>query len=246
MTNSNYEVVAQFIMSNDNGFVLNQTFNNPLYMDTQNYNYYLKVLSLQFSNVVPNVNATLSTNGTTIVVPGIYEIENLVDAYNTHSATLGTLSLNASTGKLTLTNTTGATLTITTDNFLTSSVCGFTFSLPYTMAAGASTTATNMVKISDYNFFVLKSTNVNGYTTSSTNSSPFVPTDIIYTVSSAIPALAFKTWVSMQPIQFKLDSQVLNYLNFELCDAFNRKLDILPGSTTDFCVVSQIVKCKKI
>jgi hypothetical protein len=246
MTNSNYEVVAQFIMSNDDGFKLNQTFSDPLYLDITNYNYYLKVLSLQFSNVVPNITDTLSTNGTTIVEPGIYEVENLVDAYNVNSNTLGTLSINTSTGKLSLTNTTGASLTIISDNFLTSSVCGFSLTLPFTLADGANITAANIVKISEYNFFVLKSTNVNGYTRTSRNSGPFLPTDIIYTITSAIPALAFKTWVSMQPIQFKIDSQVLNYLNFELCDAFNRTLDILPGASTDFCVVSQIVKCKKM
>lgn len=243
---NDYEIVSQYVMTSNDSFVLNQTFSNPLYMDTQHYNYYLKVLALQFSNTVPNVTTTLSTNGTVIATPGIYDITNLVDAYNTNSATLGTLKLNSSTGKLTLENTTGATLTITTDNFLTSEICGFTFSLPYSMAAGASTTAANIVKISDYNFFVLKSNNISGYTMVSNDNGPFVPTDIIYIVSSAIPALSFRDWVSMQPIQFKLDSQVLNYLNFELCDAFNRKLSILPGATSDFSVVAQIVKCRKI
>ena len=244
MTNS--EIVEQFIMVSRDSYKLNQNFSNPLYMDTQNYDYYLKVLALQFSNVVPNVAQTLSTNGTTIVDAGIWDTDQLIQAYNDNSATLGTLSLNGNTGRLKLENTTGSTLTITTDNFLTSDICGFNLSLPYTMAVGATITAAHVVSISDFNFFILSSNNVNGYTMASSNGGAFIPCNAIYVVSSAMDAFAFKTWVSMQPIQFKIESQVLNYLNFELLDGNNKPLNIVPGAYTDFGVVAQIVRTKKL
>ena len=52
------EVINAFIMTAKD-FHVHQTFNQPIMLDTQRYNYFLRLLQVQFSNVVPNVEYDL-------------------------------------------------------------------------------------------------------------------------------------------------------------------------------------------
>ena len=54
----------------------------------------------------------------------------------------------------------------------------------------------------------------------------------------------FKTWTAVQPIEFNLDGNMLNYLDFEIKDAFGREIKVLLGES-DFMVTCQIVRCVK-
>lgn len=238
--NNEKEVISQFIMTSHD-FKIHQSFNSPIYMDKNRYNYYIRLLQVQFSNVVPNVDSNQYVEGQLICEPGIYNIDDLMSRYNTLS--YGKLTLNNNTGRLILTNDTGSTLTITSSNFLSSYICNFT--LPITLNNNQSITANAIVKIQEYNYFVLNSGNISGYTYTSLDKAPFQSCTSIWPFSSAMNPFQFKTWTAVQPIEFTLDGQMLNYLDFEIKDAFGRDIKVLLGES-DFMITCQIVKALKV
>lgn len=237
--NNEKEVISQFIMTSHD-FKIHQSFNTPIYMDKLKYEYYIRLLQVQFSNVVPNVSENQYVEGQLICEPGIYSIENLMSYYN--ALTYGKLSLNNNNGKLILTNDTGSTLTINSSNFLSGSICNF--NLPLTLLNGQSTTADKVVKIQEYNYFVLNSGNISGYTYTSISKQPFQSCTTIWPFSSAMNPFQFKTWTAVQPIEFNLDGNMLNYLDFEIKDAFGREIKVLLGES-DFMVTCQIIRAPK-
>ena len=237
--NDEKEVISQFIMTSHD-FKIHQSFNTPIYMDKSKYEYYIRLLQVQFSNVVPNVSENQYVEGQLICEPGIYSIENLMTYYN--ALTYGKLTLNNNNGKLILTNDTGSTLTINSSNFLSGSICNF--NLPLTLLNGQSTTADKVVKIQEYNYFVLNSGNISGYTYTSLDKTPFQSCTTIWPFSSAMNPFQFKTWTAVQPIEFNLDGNMLNYLDFEIKDAFGREIKVLLGES-DFMVTCQIVRASK-
>jgi hypothetical protein len=237
--NNDKEVISQFIMTSHD-FKIHQTFNSPIYLDKNRYNYYIRLLQVQFSNVVPNVDSNQYVEGQLICEPGIYSIDDLMTKYN--ALNYGNLTLNNNTGRLILTNDTGSTLTINNSNFLSSYICNFT--LPITLSNNQSITANAIVKIQEYNYFVLNSGNISGYTYTSLDKTPFQSCTTIWPFSSAMNPFQFKTWTAVQPIEFNLDGQMLNYLDFEIKDAFGRNIKVLLGES-DFMVTCQIVRALK-
>lgn len=244
------EVINAFIMTAKD-FHVHQTFNQPIMLDTQRYNYFLRLLQVQFSNVVPNVEYDLYVKvggvETKVVSKGVYEIEELIDAFN--ALGVGKMELDANVGKITITNDTGSAITFTkSDNhdFLSSEMIGFSTSqYPITLNNNESITASNNVKIQHYNYFVLSSGNINGITYTSIDENNIKPSNILYPFSSALKPFQFKTWTAILPVEFKLYSNVINYLDFELKDANDRPLNNLM-SDSDFMVYCQIVKQRKM
>lgn len=244
------EVINAFIMTAKD-FHVHQTFNQPIMLDTQRFNYVLRVLQVQFSNVIPNVGYDLYVNvggvETLVVSKGVYEINELIDAFN--NLGVGKMSLNNNTGKIQITNDTGSTITFTKSanhDFLSSEMMGFDESqYPITLNANDSITANNTVKIQSFNYFVLSSGNINGITFTSIDENNIKPTNILYPFSSALKPFQFKTWTALLPVEFKLYSNVINYIDFELKDAYDRPLTNLM-TDSDFMIYCQIVKQKKM
>lgn len=242
------EILNQFI-AETNTFKIHLTLQNPIYLDVQNYDYFLRLLTVQFSNVVPNVIEEMKFEGNTIITPGIYEITQIVDIFNATGN--GKITLSTSNGKITYTNDTGSDITFSAtesdNNFLISHVIGFDSAqiVGQTVLNGASITANHVVKIQEYNYFVLTSGNIQGITYTSFNGSKLTPTNILYPFTSALKPFQFKPWTSVQPVDFKLSMDYLNYIDFELKDAFNRPITHLMAGT-DFMVDVQIIKRRKI
>lgn len=244
------EVINAFIMTAKD-FHVHQTFNQPIMLDTQRFNYFLRVLQVQFSNVIPNVGYDLYVNvggvETLVVSKGVYEINELIDAFN--DLGVGKMSLNNNTGKIQITNDTLSPITFTKSanhDFLSSEMMGFDESqYPITLNASESITANNTVKIQSFNYFVLSSGNINGITFTSIDENNIKPTNILYPFSSALKPFQFKTWTALLPVEFKLYSNVINYIDFELKDAYDRPLNNLMADS-DFMIYCQIVKQRKM
>ena len=96
---SNYNVVNQFNLESDN-FRIHVSFNTPIKFEP-NWTYYIKLLNVQFSNVVPNVETDLYVSGVKMCDIGVYNIGQLISKYN-DLGSYGELSLNPNTGKLDL------------------------------------------------------------------------------------------------------------------------------------------------
>lgn len=238
----NQNILTQIIMSSKT-FKCYQIFPNPLKLDIQNYDYSLKILMVQFSNVIPNVNETLYVEGQRVIGPGCYEIDDIMASYNSLS-TYGQLSVNYNTGKMNLKNNTGAVLTINNSSFLSNKICGI-FNLPITLNQNESIDSTVSPVIQDYNYFILTSPNVNGYTQTSKDGKGFTPNNTLWPFSSAIAPFKFKTWTSLQPVEFKIDTDVLNYMEFELKTADGLSITNQLADS-DFMVCCQIVQYKKL
>ena len=113
------EIITQFDLTSED-FNISQMMPTSLTFDIQNYNYYVKLLQVQFSNVVPNVSQDLYINvgGSNILIApkGVYENQQLIDAYNAASGSshiYGELSFNKMTGKMNLNNNSGGSLSFT-------------------------------------------------------------------------------------------------------------------------------------
>lgn len=242
------EIIAPFVLSS-NTFKIHQMLPTPLYLNSQNYNYYLKLLQIQFSNVVPNVQQALYVqNGanTPVLVcdVGVYTLETLITKYN--ALGYGKLTYDDNTGKLNLKNDTGNTLNLTS-SFLTSSICGFTAGQISAILSGATVIAQNVVVIQDYNYFMLSSPNFQGntYVSKSLDSDSLKITNCLYAFSSAIAPFQFKTWTAIMPMLFSIQQDNIQYIDFELRDGLDREISVLMGPS-DFSVSCQIVRCKKI
>lgn len=242
------EIIAPFVLPS-NTFKIHYMLPTPLYLNTQNYNYYLKLLSVSFSNVVPNVEQPLyvqnGVNSPQLVVDiGVYTLETLISKYN--ALGVGKLSYDDNTGKLSLKNDTGYTLNLVS-SFLTSNICGFSAAQIATILNGASVLAQNVVVIQDYNYFMLSSPNFQGntYVGKSNASDSLKMTNCLYAFSSAIAPFQYKTWTAIMPMLFSIQQDNLQYIDFEIRDGLDREIKTLMGPS-DFSVSCQIVRCRKI
>lgn len=221
----------------------------PLYLNSQNYNYYLKLLQIQFSNVVPNVDKPLYVkNGYSpeqlVCDIGVYTLETLISKYN--ALGVGKLTYDDNSGKLTLKNDTGSSMHLIS-SFLTSNICGFTAAQIALIANNTEVRAQNVVVIQDYNYFMLSSPNFQGntYVSKSLDSDSLKITNCLYAFSSAIAPFQFKTWTAIMPMLFSIQQDNLQYIDFELRDGLDREISVLMGPS-DFSVSCQIVRCRKI
>lgn len=236
----NQNILTQIIMSSKT-FKCYQIFPNPMRLDIANYDYSLKILTVQFSNVIPNVTENLYVENEVVVGPGIYEIDDIITAYN--GLTYGSLSVNYNTGRMMLKNNTGLVLTINNSSLLENKICGV-FDLPITLNPNETIDSTLSPSIQNYNYFVLTSPNVNGYTQTSKDGQGFTPNNTLWPFSSAIAPFKFKTWTSLQPVEFKIDSDTLNYMEFELKTADGLSITNQLADS-DFMVCAQIVQYAK-
>lgn len=240
------EIIAPFVL-NSNTFKIYNSLTAPLYMDTTKYNYYLKLLQVSFSNVVPNVKENMyvkdGANPAQLVAGiGVYELSTLIDQYN--ALNLGELEYIETTGKLKLTNNTANTISLVS-NFLTSNICGFTAAQIANITAGSSVIAQNVVVIQDYNYFILSSPNFEGNTYFGKGEGNLILTNCLYTFSSALKPLQFKTWTALMPMLYQIKTDNIQYISFELKDGLGNSIDDIIGPA-DFSVSAQIVRQKKI
>lgn len=241
------ELVKPFILRS-NTFLIEEQLSEPLYLDIQNYNYYLKLLSVQFSNVVPNVFENLYVkNGSSpqqlVVIPGIWTISQIIDFYNALSPGAGKLELLGN--RLKLTNDTGSTMTLT-GNLLTNPICGFSAAQLVNIANGAEVIANNVVVIQEYNFFILSSPNFEGNTlVKREGQSSLGNTSGLYAFTSAIPAYDTWEWTAMMPMLFQIKTDNIQNLTFELKDGLDRTITQILGQS-DFSVQGQIVRQRKL
>lgn len=238
----NQNVLTQIIMSSKT-FRCYQIFPHPIKLDIANYDYSLKILTVQFSNVIPNVEEKLYVEGHLIADVGCYELNTLIASYNALNV-YGSMYASFNSGKMVIENVSNNDIVITNSNFLTSNICG-NFVLPLTIPANGRVESPNSPKIQEYNYFVLTSPNVGGYTQQSKDGKGFTPNNTLWPFSSAMSPFQFKTWTSLQPVEFKIDNDTLNYMEFELKTADGLSLNNQLADS-DFMVCAQIVQYKKI
>lgn len=235
-------VLYSIILDSDTSKI-NCTFAQPIHLNLQKYRYYLKLLSVSFSNVFKNVEYSLYVNGFLMASPGIYDITTLIDAYN--HINFGKMGLNTNTGKLYIQNDGGSPITITTSNFLDSDLGGH-FSLPVTIPPAGVVYSQQVPIIQSYNYFILTSQSIhNNAFQNRVNQSVMQPTNILYAFSSAMSPFKYKTWVSVEPVEFEIKQNTLNILDFELRTGNDEELESKSIGNTDFNIHCQIIAIEK-
>lgn len=248
------EVINQFVLESNN-FKIYQQLQTPIVLDTINYNNYLKILQVQFSNVVPNVledqKVKISGNPEqTICGKGIYDVDELVEKYNALSG-VGKLEYISSVGKFQFKNDTGSTISVESSNFLTGPIGGFNLSDLQNIANDGTVMAARTIVISSFNFYELTSGVITGNTYTGklligTTGQLTTPTNTIWTYSSAMKPFQFKTWTAIMPIEFLVEAQTFMYIDFEM----KANGEPIPEKNilgqSDFCILCQLVRQKKI
>lgn len=220
------------------------TFVQPIHLNLQRYRYFLKLLSVSFSNVFSNITENQEVDGIVFATPGIYDITDLIAAYN-QGANAGKLGLNTNTGRLFIENDSGSAITITSSNFLQSDLGG-NFVLPVTLAPNQVIYSTSVPIIQTYNYFILTSQSIhNNAYINSKNPNVMSPSNVLYSFSSAMKPFKYKTWVSVEPVEFELKQNILNKIDFELRTGNDTSLDQLAVGDTDFNVHCQIIQIEK-
>lgn len=251
MSNAFEEIIQPFNLDSST-FYMKKTLQIPISLDIMNYNYYIKLLQVQFSNVVPNVDKPLYVkNGLNAAVKvvdiGIYDMAGLCNAFN--ALGLGTLEYNSSTGKCKLTNDTANTLNFVnqgTSDFLTSAKIGFNASQLTNIPVSGEVIASHVVVIQDYNYFILTSDNIIGNTmTAKSNQDTFEITNVLWTFSSAMKPLQFRTWTAIMPILFKVETPSFQYITFEMRDGNGNKINDIVAQS-DFHIDCQLVRQRKL
>lgn len=223
---------------------IDSVFIQPIKLNLQKYNYYLKLLSVTFSNVFANVLFNLEVDGIVFATPGIYTIDDLIKAYN-EKANKGVMGINMNTGRLWIKNDTAVNMTITSSNFLQSSLGGL-FTLPATIAPDGVINSTSIPMISTYNSFILTSQSIHNNSYTNVNDKLVMrPTNFLYSFPSTIDPFRTKNFVSVQPIEFEIQQQQINKLDFELRDGNDNDLSSVIVGNTDFSVMGQIIEIEK-
>lgn len=240
------EILFSVSLNSDTS-IINSVFNQPLELDQQHYKYYVKLLNVSFSNVFSNVTEKLYVNGLLMANTGIYEITDLVSAYNeTVGATCGEMGLNINTGLLWIKNDQATDITITTSNFLSSDLGG-NFNLPITLHPDEIVYSTTVPIIQSYNYFILTSQNIhNNAYINSVNPEIMRLSNMLYQFSSAMKAFQFKTWTAIEDISFELNQTLLSKIDFELRTGNDESLENLIIGNTDFNVHLQIIRIPKV
>lgn len=235
-------VLYSIVLDSDTSKI-NCTFAQPIHLNLQKYRYYLKLLSVSFSNVFGNVENNLYVNGFLMASPGIYDITGLIDAYN--HMNFGKMGLNTNTGRLYIENDGGTTITISTSNFLDSDLGG-KFALPITLNPGDVVYSSQVPIIQSYNYFILTSQSIhNNAFQNRVNPSVMTSTNILYAFSSAMAPFKYKNWVAVEPVEFEIRQNTLNTLDFELRTGNDEELETKAIGNTDFNIHCQIIAIEK-
>ena len=266
-----YENSNILVLASDT-YEINSYFREPLKFDQQNYDYYLNLLNVRFSNVVPNITKNYSFSfkinieGSLQTIDslwpsGIYELTDLVDLFNKNKDINGkmTLKMNNNTGKIKLTCDNNIYIPLGGGGLLESEIFGFVLrtddqhydsnTQSWYIPAGLSVDGIKVPLISKFNYFLLCSDALQpcSYITDA-KSSTLDTTTTIYSFSSAMNAFEYKdfTNVSERGLSFKLGMDYLQAIDFKLKGSDGSNLQLIEGSVSDFNICCNIIKVKKI
>lgn len=221
-----------------------QEYSPPLQFDNNNYNYFLKLLNVRFSNNIANVvnDLKLIVDGSEVLTiqAGLYEIEDIVKLANANQS-LAEFALNETNGHMTIKNITAATHTYS-GSLISSIQFGKFTSIQITQ--GQVKESPNMCQVSDFNFLKLCS-NIISPNSYETRNDKLIITNTLYTFAATIGKFAHKDFMAFQDIAFPLNMDSLQRIDFELLDEHGNQLQLINGANSDFNIQAVIVKTRK-
>lgn len=265
-----YENSNILVLASDT-YEINSYFREPLKFDQQHYDYYLNLLNVRFSNVVPNITKNYSFSfkiGNNDIQTinnlwpiGIYELTDLVDLFNNNTTLKNYMSLkiNNNTGKITLSCNNNTSIPLGGGGLLENEIFGYVLrtdeqhydsvNKQWNISAGGIVQGNKVPLISKFNYFLLCSDALQpcSYITDAKNAT-LDTTTTIYSFSSAMNAFEYKdfTNVSERGLSFKLGMDYLQAIDFKLKGSDGSTLQLIEGAISDFNICCNIIKVKKI
>lgn len=243
----NYRFVSN-ITFKSNTYEGEQEYNPPLKFDNNNYQYFIKILNVRFSNNVANVSQALelvNNDGLTIatVQPGIYEINDLIKLVNEQTTGIVEFKINEFNGKMIAKNLMLDDLYLKGSLF--NSIQFGKFENNTHFNPDQSIESPEVCSVSDSNYFKLCSNIIGPSSYETSRDGRLVTTNTLYTFAATIAKFGHKDFCAFQDIAYPLNMDQLQNIDFELLDEHGNTLKLLPGATSDFNIQAVIVKSPK-
>lgn len=230
----------------------------PINLDQNRFDYYLRLNTISFSKVSPNITTqkTLKVDNNVIVIePGLYDFDSIKKIFDSACSPSDiTLEYNYANGKAFIKNSAVSELDITRitidDDSILSKATGI-LNFPngnYIFNLGRpNLEADGQIKIEDYNNYWLSSNLINAcsYQLDENRDVLHLGTVLCVLPSNADP-YEFKNFFSPQVLDYKISAPVIDRISFQLTKEYFRELILLPNSETDLSICAQLIRKSKV
>ena len=242
-------------------YTTNHLLSTPITLDQNRFDYYLRLNTISFSKVSPNILTQKSLtidNHVYIIEPGLYDFSSIKSIFDNACYSGGkshlTLELNHANGKAFIRNDTDGPLDVwrltIDDNSILSKTTGLlNFENGNYVFNDSSNNleATTQIKIEDYNNYWLSSNLINACSYQLDENQ-----DVLHlgTVLCVLPANAnpyqFSNFFSPQILDYKISAPVIDRICFYITKEYFKELPLLPNSETDLSICVQLIRKTKI
>ena len=239
----------------------NHLLSTPITLDQNRFDYYLRLNTISFSKVSPNILTQKSLtidNHVYIIEPGLYDFSSIKSIFDNACYSGGkshlTLEYNYANGRAFIQNNTDNTLdvwrVIIDDNSILSKstvILNFENGNYVFNDSSNNLEAAIQIKIEDYNNYWLSSNLINACSYQLDENQ-----DVLHlgTVLCVLPANAnpyeFSNFFSPQILDYKISAPVIDRIYFYITKEYFKELPLLPDSETDLSICVQLIRKTKI
>ena len=239
----------------------NHILSTPITLEQNKYDYYLRLNTISFSKVSPNIRTqkTLKINNNVYTIePGLYDFDSIKSIFDNacYSNNVYHLSLeyNYANGHDFIQNNTISSLDIWTvviddDSILSKStgILNFENGTYNFNDSSNNVEATKQIKIEDYNNYWLSSNLINAcsYQLDENQDVLHLGTVLCVLPSNANP-YQFSNFYSPQVLDYKISAPVIDRISFNITKEYFKELILLPNSETDLSICVQLIRKTKV
>ena len=239
----------------------NHLLSTPITLDQNRFDYYLRLNTISFSKVSPNILTQKSLtidNHVYIIEPGLYDFSSIKSIFDNACYSGGkshlTLEYNYANGRAFIQNNTDNALDVwrvtIDDNSILSKATGILNFENWNYIFNDSSNnleAAIQIKIEDYNNYWLSSNLINACSYQLDENQ-----DVLHfgTVLCVLPANAnpyqFSNFFSPQILDYKISAPVIDRICFYITKEYFKELPLLDNSETDLSICVQLIRKTKI